>query len=58
MKTNFDGVVFEDLDAVGIGVVVRNSCGEVMAALSEIIPKPASVAALETLTARRDVQFV
>ena len=58
MKTNFDGAVFEDLDAAGIGVVVRNSCGEVMAALSEIIPKPASVAALETLAARRAVQFV
>ena len=58
MKINFDGAVFEDLDAVGIGVVVRNSCGEVMAALSEIIPKPASVSALETLAARRAVQFV
>ena len=58
MKTNFDGVVFEDLDAAGIGVVVHNSCGEVMAALSEIIPKPAYVAALETLAARRAVQFV
>ena len=58
VKTNFDGAVFEDLDAIGIGVVVRNSDGKVMAALSEIIPKPASVAALETLAARRAVQFV
>ena len=58
VKTNFDGAVFEDLDAAGIGIVVRNLDGEVMATLSEIIPKPASVAVLETLAARRAVQFV
>ena len=58
VKTNIDGAVFEDLDVAGIGVVVRNSDGKVMVALSEIIPKPAFVASLETLAARRAVQFV
>ena len=33
-KTNFDGAVFEDLGAAGIGVVVRNSFGTIMATLS------------------------
>lgn len=51
VKTNFDGAVFEDLGAAGIGVVVRNSSSTVMAALSKIIPSPSSILALETIAA-------
>lgn len=58
MKTNFDSAVFEDLGAAVIGVVVRNSSGEVLAALSKIIPMPASRMALETIAARRAVHFL
>ena len=58
LKTNFDGVVFEDLGAAGIGAVVRNSSGEVLVALSEIIPLPSSIVALETIVARRAILFV
>ena len=58
LKTNFDGAVFDDLGAAKIGVVVRNSLGEVLAALSEIIPLPSSIVALETIAARRAVLFV
>ena len=58
LKTNFDGAVFDDLGAAGIGVVVRNSLGEVLAALSEIIPLPLSIVALETIAARQAVLFV
>ena len=58
LKTNFDGAVFEDLGAVGIGVVVCNSSGEVLAALSEIIPLPSSIVALETIAARLVVLFI
>ena len=54
-KTNFDGAVFEDLGAAGIGVVVRNSFGTIMATLSEIIPCPSSVLALETVATQRAV---
>lgn len=43
LKTNFDGAIFEELDATGIGVIVRNSSGELLAALSEIIPLPSSI---------------
>ena len=58
LKTNFDGSIFEDLGAAGIGIVVRNSSGTIVAALSEIIPYPSSVLALETVAARRAVHFL
>ena len=58
MKVNFDGAIFEDLRAAGIGVAVRNEHGEVVAALAEQIPIPDSVFTLETLAARRVVLFV
>lgn len=57
LKTNFDGAIFEELDAVGIGVV-RNSSGEVLGALSEITLLPSSILALETIAARRAVTFI
>ena len=41
-----------------LALVVRNSSGTVMAALSEIIPCPSSVLALETVAARRAVHFL
>ena len=58
LKTNFDGAVFEDLGAAGIGIVVHNSSGEVLATLSEIIPLPSSIVALEIIAARRIVLFL
>ncbi|KAK9999768.1 hypothetical protein SO802_019371 [Lithocarpus litseifolius] len=50
--------MFDELNEAGIGVVVRNSQGEIMAALSKKIPKPSSVVVLETLAARRAAYFV
>ena len=50
--------MFEDLQEAGIGVVVQNSHGKVMAALAKKIPMPFSVILLETLVARRVVLFV
>ena len=50
-KTNFDGAVFEDLGAVGIGAMVRSSFSEVLAALPDII-------VLETIAAKRAILFV
>ena len=41
--------MFEGQDEAGIGVVVQNSLGEVMAAQSEKIKKPSSVEILEML---------
>jgi len=57
-KTNYDGVVFEDSKEAGIGVIVRNDRGEVLAALSEKIPYPGSMVLVEVLAARRAVQFI
>ena len=57
VKINFDGALFGEFDEVGLGVVIRNSEGEVMAALSEKIMKPLVVETMELLAARRVVAF-
>ncbi|XP_050290308.1 uncharacterized protein LOC126728547 [Quercus robur] len=57
MKTNFDGALFGESDQAGLGVVIRNSEGQVMATLLEKIQKPHSVQSVELLTARRAVTF-
>ncbi|KAK9987412.1 hypothetical protein SO802_032363 [Lithocarpus litseifolius] len=57
-KTNFDGAVFADTGEASIGVVVRNSKGEVMASLLEKIPNPSSTVLLELLAARRVALFM
>lgn len=57
-KTNFDGAMFHDSREAGLGVVIRNHEGEVMAALSEKIPLPPSVTQLELLATRRAALFV
>ena len=56
-KTNFDRAIFLESDQAGIGVVVRNQAGQVMAALSERIQKPNSAEILEALATQRAVQF-
>ena len=45
--------MFADTSEAGIGVVIQNEFGEVMAALSEKIALPSSVETLELLAARR-----
>ncbi|KAK9989949.1 hypothetical protein SO802_030188 [Lithocarpus litseifolius] len=57
-KTNYDGAMFDESDEVGLGVVVRNSEGQVLVALSEKIKKPPLVVALELLAARRAAVLV
>ena len=57
-KTNFNGAMFPESDQAGIGVVVRNQAGQVMAALSKRIQKPGSAEILEALAGRRAVQFI
>ena len=46
------------MGATGIGVVVRNSFGTIVATLSEIVPCPSSVLALEIIAARRAILFL
>ena len=57
VKINFDGAWFRESDKAGLGVVIRNGEGQVLAALSEQIVKPPTVEILELLAARRAVTF-
>ena len=58
MPTMRLGAIFEDLNAAGISVVVRNFLGEVVVALSKIIPISSSMVTLKNIAARRAVQFI
>ena len=53
----YNGALFEEEGEAGIGVMVCNHRGEVMASLSERIQKPSSMVTLEMLAARRAVLF-
>lgn len=54
-ESNFNGAIFEALQEAGIGVMIRNSKGEVLAAFSKRIPMTSSVVILESFAARRAV---
>jgi ribonuclease HI len=56
-KANFDGAIFAETSEAGIGVIIRNDQGNVMASLSQRIPYPHSVAAVEVYAARSATQF-
>ncbi len=58
VKINYDGAVFNDTGEAGIGVIIRNSQGAVMASLSQKIPFSHSVEAVEATVARATVQLV
>ncbi|XP_075670401.1 uncharacterized protein LOC142640202 [Castanea sativa] len=57
-KINFDGALFQADNCAGIGVVIRNGCGQVMASLSQQIPLPLTVIEVEALVARRALILV
>ena len=54
-KANFDAAFFENSEMAGLGVVIRDSSGNVMGALSQKITKPHSVEHAEALAVRRAV---
>ena len=56
-KINFDGATFADDRTAGLGVVIRNKEGRVMASLSQKIPLPISVIEVEVLAARRALEL-
>ncbi|KAL0008815.1 hypothetical protein SO802_010317 [Lithocarpus litseifolius] len=56
-KVNYHGAMFAELGEAGIGVMVRNEKGEVIASLVEKIPIPESIEMLEALVARRAAIF-
>ena len=57
VKANFDGAIFSQDGLAGIGVIIRNEQGLVMAALSQQIPSPTSVEMVEVLVARQALVF-
>ena len=56
-KLNFDGAIFEGAARAGLGVVVRDAEGMIIAALSQNIQLPSSVDLVEALAARRAILF-
>ena len=56
-KANFDGAVFNNSNSTGVGVIIRDSNGEVIAAMFERILLPTTVMEVEMLACRRAVTF-
>ena len=56
-KINSDGAIFDKDNNVGLGVVIRNSEGLVMASLSQLIPLPPTVIEVKTLAAN-EIHFL
>lgn len=56
-KLNFDAAVFASTRTSGVGVVIRNCLGEVMAGLSACGPAVASSEEVEALACRKAVEF-
>ena len=56
-KINYDGAIFAQQARAGIGIVIRNEDGAVMASMAQQIPLPTTVAQVEALAARRALDF-
>ena len=56
-KANFDAALFEHLGLAGLGVVFRDSGGNIIAALSQKIKLSQTVELAEALAAKRAVTF-
>ena len=57
-KLNFDAAIFSGLEKSGIGAIIKNDKGEVMAAMSAIGPKVDTSEKAELLACRRSIEFV
>ena len=57
LKINFDGALFRDINKAGLGVVIRNENGQVLASLSEQIQLPFSSDLVEAIAAARAITF-
>ncbi|XP_023877813.1 uncharacterized protein LOC111990253 [Quercus suber] len=55
LKVNYDGAVFCETNEAGLGAVIRNSAGRVVASGVERITLPQSVAEVEAAAARRAI---
>ena len=57
MKVNFDGATFDNSNSIGLGAIIRNDMGLVMAACTQHIPLPTAVEMVEMLAARSALCF-
>ena len=57
-KVNYDGAYFAKEEKAGIGVVVRNELGQVMASLAEKFVMPPTMEILQAMAARRAMIFM
>ena len=57
VKVNFDGALFSPQSSAGLGLVVWDPAGLVLAALSQNIPLPTSVETVEVIATRRALLF-
>nr|POE77153.1 putative ribonuclease h protein [Quercus suber] len=58
LKINFDGAIFSSKGLAGLGAIIRNDKGLVMAAYTQSIPLPTSVEMVEVLAARSAIGFL
>ena len=56
-ESEFDGATFKDIGKAGLGVVIRNGHGQVLASLSEQIHLPFSLDMVEAMAAARATSF-
>ena len=54
---NFDGAMFREIQRVGMGVIVRNAKGCVLASMAETFHLPFSVAIVEVIAEKKALQF-
>ena len=57
LEVNFDGAMFRENDLVGVGVVIRDDNGLMVAVIAEKISLPYSVTAVEVLAAIKALRF-
>ena len=57
-KVNYDGAYFAEEEKAGIGVVVRNELGQVMASLAKKFVMPPTMEILEAMAVRRAMIFM
>ena len=56
-KVNYNRAIFEQQGKAGLGVVIRNSNGEVVASMSQLVQLPTTVSQVEAMSARKATEF-
>ena len=57
LKVNFDGSVFRESELAGVGVIVRNGEGSVVASTEESFQLPFLINAMEVIATKKVLQF-